>query len=107
MLASVNNAKDRIDIIDGDATTLGKALPPIKPLRLDQAALTTIQPTFFEVHCNRRLDQVKVLSQVLLTVIVVWRIFLTTVEVSVRLVYTSARSTEEEYVLARLSTCPG
>ena len=58
-MLAVNNPKGRIDITDGKATTLGKALPPIRPLRLDQAALTTIQPTFFEVHCNRTLDQVK------------------------------------------------
>ena len=43
----------------GEANTLGKALPPIKPLRLDQAALTTIQPMFFEVHWNQTLDEVK------------------------------------------------
>ena len=47
------------DVIDGEEATFGKALPPIKPLRLDQAALTTIHPMFLEVHCNEILHQVK------------------------------------------------
>ena len=52
-----------LNTIDIRMITLGKALPPIKPLRLDQRALATIQPMFFEVHCNHTMDQVKFSSQ--------------------------------------------